>query len=203
MLPARAATPVTFVAPAASGVSSFVRQASPAGPSLPARLCDAPSGRHRHSGRLQQRRASSKRRRSVFRSPTCSTPRRAQPLPTATTVGSLSAQHASGYYAATIKGVSTAGSAFVCGGTATPVKCAFPAGAKLRAVGLQSPTHQQATAPASTAAAGIRRHAIAVVKAVTEVTRRAGLSSTRPSAPTATNGSKDTAATACTTRRSA
>lgn len=75
----------------------------------------------------------------------------------ATTVGSLSARSADGYYTATIKG-------------AAPGTKFFPAGANLRTVGLQA-YFTQITAPAS-ATAGIGRHAISVVKGVTGDTAR-------------------------------
>jgi OmcA/MtrC family decaheme c-type cytochrome len=89
------------------------------------------------------------------------------------TVGSVSATaDANGYYTATIRGDGSA----VCGGAATPVKCVFPVGAKLRTVALQgyftqlgAPTNN----PRDPATVGdVGRHAISVVKTVTGDTPR-------------------------------
>ena len=86
----------------------------------------------------------------------------------AATIGSLAGPDASGFYTATILGNSATGTA--CGGTATPVKCAFPTGAKLRTVALQG-YFTQLNAPLDPANPGttgsVARHAISVLKTVT------------------------------------
>ncbi len=164
--PSKATTPVTFL-PAASGMANPLTGFTGSPAFLLAYAMPNPDGNipadYTNTG-IKQAQAISISIASLLNTSTSATGANT------TTVGSLSAQDASGYYTATIKGVSTAGSAFVCGGTATPVKCAFPAGAKMRAVGLQS-YFTQVSAPAS-AAAGIGRHAIAVVKAVGSDTAR-------------------------------
>jgi OmcA/MtrC family decaheme c-type cytochrome len=91
----------------------------------------------------------------------------------AATIGSLAGPDASGFYTATILGNSATGTA--CGGSATPVKCAFPAGSKLRTVALQG-YFTQLNAPLDPANLGttgsVARHAISVLKTVTGDTAR-------------------------------
>ena len=85
-----------------------------------------------------------------------------------TTVGSLSGPDASGYYPATIRGNGSA----VCGG-ATPVKCNFPAGAKMRTVALQGYFTQVGAPTDNQGGTGsVARHAISVLKTVTGDTAR-------------------------------
>jgi OmcA/MtrC family decaheme c-type cytochrome len=85
----------------------------------------------------------------------------------AATIGSLAGPDPSGFYTATILGNSATGTA--CGG-ATPAKCAFPVGAKLRTVALQG-YFTQLNAPLDPANPGttgaVARHAISVLKTVT------------------------------------
>ena len=91
----------------------------------------------------------------------------------AATIGSLAGPDASGFYTATILGDSATGTA--CGGSATQVKCAFPAGSKLRTVALQG-YFTQLNAPVDPANPGttgsVARHAISVLKTVTGDTAR-------------------------------
>jgi hypothetical protein len=91
----------------------------------------------------------------------------------AATIGSLAGPDASGFYTATILGNSATGTA--CGGSATPVKCAFPTGAKLRTVALQG-YFTQLNAPLDPANPGttgsVARHAISVLKTVNGDTAR-------------------------------
>jgi len=88
----------------------------------------------------------------------------------AATIGSLAGPDASGYYTATVLGNSATGTA--CGG-ATPAKCAFPAGAKLRTVALQGYFTQLGAPTTPQGATGdVARHAISVLKTVTGDTAR-------------------------------
>jgi len=89
----------------------------------------------------------------------------------AATIGSLAGPDASGFYTATILGNSATGTA--CGGTVTPVKCAFPTGAKVRTVALQG-YFTQLNAPTTPqgATGSVARHAISVLKTVTGDTAR-------------------------------
>lgn len=80
------------------------------------------------------------------------------------TVGSLAGPDANGYYTATIRGNGSP----VCGGTATPVPCVFPSGAKLRTVALQGYFTQLGAPTTPQGATGdVPRHAISVLKTVT------------------------------------
>ncbi len=88
-----------------------------------------------------------------------------------TTTGSLSTRDdASGYYTATIKGDGPANSCGASTSAAGPqVQCVFPLGATMRAVALQGYFTQVITpAVGTTPAVTVARHAISVVKAVTD-----------------------------------
>jgi OmcA/MtrC family decaheme c-type cytochrome len=87
----------------------------------------------------------------------------------AATIGTLAGPDASGYYTATLLGAGTA----ACGGSSTPVKCVFPAAAKMRTVALQG-YFSQLGAPTDNqgGTATVARHAISVVKTVTGDTAR-------------------------------
>jgi OmcA/MtrC family decaheme c-type cytochrome len=85
------------------------------------------------------------------------------------TVGSLSARDADGYYIATLRGNGSP----VCGGATTQVKCVFPDEAKMRTVALQG-YFTQLNAPITPkgATGSVARHAISVVKTVNGDTPR-------------------------------
>jgi len=84
------------------------------------------------------------------------------------TVGSLSARDPNdGYYTATLRGNGSA----VCGDSSSRMKCVFPVGAKLRAVGLQG-YFSQVSGPAAPPRAAVPREAISVVKSVNGDTAR-------------------------------
>ncbi len=87
----------------------------------------------------------------------------------AATIGSMTGPDGSGFYTATILGAGTT----VCGGSATPSKCVFPAGAKMRTVALQGYFTQLGAPTDNLGGTGnVGRHAISVLKTVSGDTAR-------------------------------